>query len=130
MGVNALLDTHVFVWCLTAPERLSQAAREVIDDPHTTLWLSSATAWELATKYRLGKLPQAAVLIEEFERHAHDLEAELLVMDHRHAIKAGLCGVKHKDPFDRMLAAQAQCEDLTLISRDETFKQFDIRLLW
>jgi PIN domain nuclease of toxin-antitoxin system len=128
--MKVLLDTHAFVWSLTAPERLSEAAIGAIADNGNAVFVSSATAWELAIKYRLGKLPQAEALLDDFEQHASDLSADILFMSHRHAIQAGLFDADHRDPFDRMLAAQARCEDLVLISRDAAFGQFDVRVVW
>ena len=128
--MRLLLDTHAFVWAVASPERLSSTASEAILSPRNQLYLSSATAWELATKYRIGKLPQAKPIVDAFEALAADLTASLLPISHDHAIRAGLMPGEHRDPFDRMLVAQAQIENLYLVTRDPAFGSFDVSVVW
>jgi len=128
--VRLLLDTHAFVWAVASPERLSSTASEAILSQGNQLFLSSATAWELATKYRIGKLPEAKPILDAFESLADDLRARLLPIFHGHATLAGLMPSDHRDPFDRMLAAQAQIEELHLVSRDPAFGAFDVSVVW
>ena len=130
MGLRLLLDTHALVWAVSAPERLSHAAREAVLDTRHRLFISSASAWELATKHRLGKLPGLEPLLENFTDHAERLSAELLPIRHDHALRAGALPGAHRDPFDRMLAAQAQLDDLELLTRDPAFAEFEVRTLW
>lgn len=128
--MRLLLDTHAFVWAVASPEKLSPRAREAIESTDNLIFLSSATAWELATKFRIGKLPQAEPLLAGFESLAEDLAASHLAMTHEHAVRAGLLAGEHRDPFDRMLAAQAQVEELHLITRDPMFSAFNVQVIW
>src|SRR5262249_43770686 len=108
--MRVLLDTHVLIWALTNPTRLSRPVRTVIEDTGTTVFVSSASAWEIATKHRLGKLPEAATLLRDYEGHLATLLAEDLAIKARHALAAGGFAQIHRDPFDRLLAAQALIE--------------------
>lgn len=128
--VKLLLDTHTFIWAVSAPARLSSDAARLLAAADNELFLSSATAWELATKYRIGKLPAAEALLDSFAQLAEDLRAQPLPITHDHALKAGLLSSTHRDPFDRMLAAQAELEDLYLVTRDPAFATFDVKVLW
>lgn len=128
--MRLLLDTHVFVWAVADPGRLSKAAADAIRLPGNDLFLSSAVAWELATKYRIGKFPEAKAIIDDFESLAVDLVARHLPVTHDHALRAGLMTVEHRDPFDRVLAAQAEIEGLHLITRDPVFGAFGLDLVW
>ncbi len=128
--MRLLLDTHVFVWAVADPERLSKAAADAIRLPGNDLFLSSAVAWELATKYRIGTFPEAKAIIDDFESLAVDLVARHLPVTHDHALRAGLMTVEHRDPFDRVLAAQAEIEGLHLITRDPVFGAFGLDLVW
>lgn len=128
--VRLLLDTHAFVWAVAEPERLSSAAVDAIRSSANQVFVSSATAWELATKYRIGKLPEAKPILDEFEALAQDLTAKHLPMNHAHATLAGLLPGEHRDPFDRMIAAQAKLEGLNVLTRDPAFKAFDVPVVW
>ena len=125
-----LLDTHALLWWWSDDPRLSAVAREVIGNEGNVVLVSAASAWEIATKHRIGKLPGAEELLVRF----HDLVLadgfEHLPMSHLHALRAGSSAAVHRDPFDRMLAAQAQLEGAVLISADEALKAFPITLLW
>lgn len=129
--MDYLLDTHALLSALTAPEKLGEQARAVIDDPRTALLVSSANAWEVATKDRLGKLGPADALVSGFSRHVARLGARSLLISAEHALLAGSLGWAHRDPFDRMIAAQCMLESLTLISKDPAFGDVaGIRTLW
>lgn len=117
----SLLDTHTLLWALTDPASLSVRARRVISDPGSALVVSAASAWEVATKARLGKLPAADVLIAGWGRHLHRLGCTSLAVTDEHALLAGSLVWEHRDPFDRMLAAQSMCEGLPLITKDSAF---------
>ena len=116
-----LLDTHVMLWALTEPTRLGHRAREVIESPASRLVVSAASAWEIATKHRLGKLPQADALLGAYSKHLDRLGANRLPVAEDHALLAGRLEWNHRDPFDRMLAAQAMIESLVLVTGDPTF---------
>lgn len=128
--MRLLLDTHAFIWWLTDHPNLSSAADEAVRDPANQVHVSAATAWEIVTKHRLGKLPGVA-------RVAGDVAAEIaaegfapLSVTVAHAQKAGGLPGPHKDPFDRMLIAQALAEDLTLVSNERLFDAYAVRRLW
>jgi PIN domain nuclease of toxin-antitoxin system len=109
--VKLLLDTHVLVWWFAGDRRLPVATRQLIDGPEVEPYVSAATAWELATKYRLGKLQEAALLVEGFFDLLDRFSFKHLSVTTEHGHRAGLLPGDHKDPFDRMLAAQALIED-------------------
>jgi len=130
-GVTFLLDTHTLLWALTAPERLGPRSSSVIADPASRLTVSAVSAWEIATKNRIGKLPQADALVGGYERHLDRLGVERLAIDETHALLAGSMQWDHRDPFDRMLAAQAMVESLTLITDDAAFAGLaGLAVLW
>jgi PIN domain nuclease of toxin-antitoxin system len=125
-----LLDTHALLWWFTDDPRLSPEARRVIEEDSNEVHVSAASAWEISTKERLGKLggiPQASIRFAELVRADG---FSLLPMTHLHALRAGAYQVEHRDPFDRMLAAQSELEGLILITRDPAFAAFEIRTLW
>lgn len=125
-----LLDTHALLWWLTDDDRLSATAREAIEDRSNDIHVSAASAWEVATKSRLGKLndvPKAADSFGELST-AHGFTH--LPVTYRHGLIAGGYTVAHRDPFDRMLAAQSELEDLPLVTRDRAFAEFGITTLW
>lgn len=128
--MRLLLDTHAFIWAVVTPEKLSGAALDAMQASDRQVFLSSATAWELATKHRIGRLPQARPVLDDFENLAEDLKAQMLPITQGHAIRACLMTSEHRDPFDRMLAAQAQLEDLYLVTRDPVFAALDVRVVW
>lgn len=128
--MRLLLDTHTFLWWVTDDPQLSATARAAIADDGNPVLVSAASAWEMATKHRLGKLGSAS---EAVDRYAELILAdgfEHLAIDHRHARKAGSYTQPHRDPFDRMLAAQSELDRLTLLTRDAAFEAFDIDVLW
>lgn len=128
--MRLLLDTHTLLWWFTNDDRLSPTARDAIGDESNTVFASAASAWEIATKQRLGKLdsvPQAA------PRYTELVAADGFVhlpMTHLHGLRAGAYAAKHRDPFDRMLAAQGELEQLTLVTRDAAFDHFEVATLW
>jgi PIN domain nuclease of toxin-antitoxin system len=125
-----LLDTHTLLWWLADDPALTQAAREVIEDTNNILYVSAASAWEIATKVRIGKLPTAAGLAEDFAGFIKREGFRVLAISADHAIRAGLLPGLHKDPFDRMLIAQAQAENIPLISNEVLFDSYGIRRVW
>ena len=116
-----LLDTGAMLWALTEPARLSRAARRVIESRSSRLVVSAVSAWELSTKHRLGKLPQADVLLGAYTQHLDRLGVLRLPVAEDHALLAGRLEWEHRDPFDRMLAAQAMIESLVIITGDAAF---------
>jgi PIN domain nuclease of toxin-antitoxin system len=125
-----LLDTHALLWALVEPSNLSLAAVEIIEDPQNTVVVSSASAWEIAIKYQLGRLPEARLVIDGYQQHLRVLRAVELSVNSIHAIRAGSFEVEHRDPFDRMLASQSLIEGIPLVSKDPLLRQFDVSLIW
>jgi PIN domain nuclease of toxin-antitoxin system len=123
--VKLLLDTHVLLWALLEPQKLSPELRNALEDSDNRLLVSAATAWEIATKWRLGKLRQAQAVVEHYAMALHRLAAVELPISGAVALQAGLWEVPHRDPFDRLLAAQAKADNLVLASTDSVFAQFE-----
>lgn len=130
MGVRYLLDTHTLLWWLFNDPKLSERARGLIADPTNELLVSSASAWEIVTKYRLGRLDSAKVLVQDISGWIHKAGFRELAISVAHAQKAGTFEQPHRDPFDRMLAAQSILEDFPIISRDAVLDSFGARRLW
>ena len=124
-----LLDTHTLLWWLTNDPKLSARAFEIIQAPHNAILVSSASGWEIATKYRLGKLPHAADAATRLPKLLHKARMEALPMTMEHALAAGALPGPHQDPFDRMLIAQSQIEDLPIVTSDPAFAH-SVELLW
>ncbi len=125
-----LLDTHALLWWWSNDRRLSSAALEAVADPAATVHVSAASAWEIATKHRRGRLVVPPRVISRFCEEALAESFHHLPISYAHARQAGLYEVAHKDPFDRMLAAQAEIESLTLVSLDRAFEDFPVATLW
>ncbi|GAB2509666.1 type II toxin-antitoxin system VapC family toxin [Paramicrobacterium agarici] len=131
MTARFLLDTHVLLWALTAPERLSATAHTIIRSRSSDLSVSAASAWEISTKRRIGKLPQADALVGAYGKHVDRLGATRLAITDDHALLAGDLEWEHRDPFDRMIASQAMIESMSLITADRAFAELrGISLVW
>jgi PIN domain nuclease of toxin-antitoxin system len=124
-----LLDTHTLLWALESPRKLSGAARKIVEDPASKLLLSIATPWELAIKTNSGKL-DAAKILEKFDLFVSSGSYELLQASISHVISAGFLPPHHRDPFDRLLAAQALDLKLPLVSRDSIFDSYGVKRIW
>ena len=128
--MRLLLDTHAFLWWLAGSERLSLTARRAIVDEANEKLVSAASAWEITTKHRLGKLPLADEFVADIRAAIAGEGFEELPITVNDAARAGALPGPHRDPFDRMLIAQAMARDLTLVSRERLFDQYGIRRLW
>lgn len=128
--LRLLLDTHALIWWLAGDEALSLRAREAIADEANSVAVSAASAMEVATKHRIGKLPYAALLAQDFEAIIAGQGFDELAISVRHARLAGEMNIAHKDPFDRLLIAQAQAEDMTLVSNEALFDGFAVKRIW
>jgi PIN domain nuclease of toxin-antitoxin system len=125
-----LLDSHALFWFIDGDPRLSRPALEAIEAVDGVVCVSAVTAWEIANKFRYGKWPAAGALANDLAAimSAHDFEPLPLSLEH--ARHAGLLQSPHRDPFDRMLAAQAEIEGIPLVTADPVFRQFNMRTLW
>jgi len=130
VAVRLLLDTHAFIWWIADSGRLSATARNLIADESHDIIVSAASAWEIATKYRLGKLALPAPAAFDVAGAISDqgfLELPISVRDAEHA---GRLPGPHRDPFDRMLIAQAVSRGLVLVSRDEALDRYGVNRVW
>jgi PIN domain nuclease of toxin-antitoxin system len=133
MTTKYLLDTHAFLWAAkgTTVSLLGEDAKNVIEDPESELYISSASIFEIANKYRIGKLPEHKDTAENYMKALRGLKANELPLDWEQADFAGKMEWQHKDPFDRMLAAQTQMEGMTLITCDKAFDDVPgVATLW
>ncbi|MDE1915345.1 MAG: type II toxin-antitoxin system VapC family toxin [Sphingomonadales bacterium] len=128
--MRLLLDTHALIWWLAGDEALSRRAREAISNEANSIAVSAASAMEVATKFRIGKLPGAALLAQDFEAILASQGFSELPISVRHARLAGEMNIAHKDPFDRFLIAQAQAEGMVLVSNEALFDDFAVQRLW
>jgi PIN domain nuclease of toxin-antitoxin system len=125
-----LLDTHALLWWLDGDRRLSQRARRLIGNDETTVLVSAASAWEICTKFRLGRLPGAAAVAADVTGCLDGQGFLPLPITVDHAQRAGSLPGPHRDPFDRVLIAQAQAEDLPLVTVDPVFRLYGMKLIW
>lgn len=128
--MRALLDTHALLWWLAGDKHLSKKARALIGDEENEVYVSAASAWEVTTKYRLGKLPDGAVVAADFAQHVVRQGFVGLDITIDHAQRAGALPGPHRDPFDRMLIAQSQAENLPIISIEKVFDSYGITRWW
>ncbi len=128
--MRILLDTHALLWWATDDSKLPDRSRRHIAESYNGVLVSAVSAWEIATKTRLGQLPSATDLITDFEGFLQRQHFEGLAMTLAHGIRAGMLPGHHRDPFDRMLIAQAQAENLAVVSNDSVFDAYGIRRLW
>jgi len=125
-----LLDTHVLLWWIKDSDRLSTIARELIENGRNELFWSAASSWEIAIKYELGKLPLLEQPFEFIERELKENRIDSLPISNQHTYVAARLPNHHQDPFDRILIAQSQLENLPLISIDKFFKNYDVKIVW
>ena len=128
--MKLLLDTHAPIWWWLDHPNLSKIARAQISNQRNEIFASAVSAWEIATKHRLGKLDLPALTLQRYQSLLAADGFQQLAINTNHALLAGSFTQPHRDPFDRILAAQAQIEQLTLISCDPTLAQFGIQPLW
>jgi PIN domain nuclease of toxin-antitoxin system len=129
--MNLLLDTHTFIWTFREPNKLSSAAVDAISDANNTSFISVVTIWEMQIKTALGKMDLGDTLrnivIEQIANGFNILDFNL---DHALAVESLPVNPKHKDPFDRLLISQAMVEDMTIITIDEHFADYTVKVLW
>ncbi len=128
--MKILLDTHACIWMIVESRRLSLRAKAAIEDLDNEVFVSAATGWEITTKHRIGKLPEVERFVYDFAATLKQMGFQPLPVSMDHATRAGLLVGEHKDPFDRMLIAQALAEDLPLVSNDAVFDAYLVRRIW
>ena len=131
--MNCLLDTHAFLWFVSDHSSLSATGKEIIEDQQSLVYLSSASIWEMAIKSSLGKLAVPDSLQQFVESHIvrNDFGVLQIMPEHAEQVaKLPFPETGHRDPFDRMIIAQAICHDLTIITRDAAFRDYPIHRLW
>src|SRR3954470_2043691 len=130
MAQRLLLDTHALIWASYAPRKRSAASRQALEDPANEVFVSPVSAFEIANKYRLGKRAEARSLAQAFMRHVLDRGFSELPLTAAHGQLGGNLVSAHRDPFDRLLIAQAKLEGLALVSNEALFEEFGLTRLW
>lgn len=128
--MKLLLDTQCWLWWFAQPDHLNQAAIAAISDETNELWLSVASVWEMGIKVALGKLPLPEPLDSYLPSRMAQLGVRALDIRAAHALQAASLPLHHRDPFDRMLIAQAQIEQMTVVTSDSQLKLYEVPLLW
>lgn len=128
--MRLLLDTHAFIWWLGEPEKLSPKALALLVDAGNDLLLSVASIWEMQIKIQLGKLKLTVSLSELVESHRQTNGMQVLPVELEHVLALDALPAHHKDPFDRLLVAQANVEGACLVSRDPVFSSYPVKLVW
>jgi PIN domain nuclease of toxin-antitoxin system len=125
-----LLDTHTLIWWFEDSPRLTSTARDAMLADGASVYVSAASTYELANQHRLGRLPRVSALLDEYAHHLGSQGFIELAVSAAHAREAGLMAIAHRDPFDRLLIAQARIEDLTLLSNEKLFEGFGVKRIW
>jgi PIN domain nuclease of toxin-antitoxin system len=128
--MKLLLDTHAIIWWLLNDPKLSARAIDAISDADNRVYVSAATGWEIGIKVRSGRMPEMADYAADFVEAVIAGGFEHLAVEARHGLIGGLMEGRHKDPFDRLIAAQALLEDMTLVTKDREMSQFGCKVLW
>ena len=128
--MNALLDTHTFLWWVTDDARLPSSVRSILSDGKNSIFLSAASGWEIAIKAQLGRLrvpaPLEGFIAEQISLHAF----QSLAIQMSHALHVYTLPRQHADPFDRLLIAQSQLEDLPILTSDPAFAAYEVEIVW
>jgi PIN domain nuclease of toxin-antitoxin system len=127
--MRILLDTHCWLWVLEGPERFSTAARALLESRQNEYLLSAASAWEIAVKHALGRLRLPMAPAEFVQSRLELGRTTPLPIFHSHALRAGVLPAHHRDPFDRVLIAQAQIESLAIMTTDARFRAYDVQII-
>jgi PIN domain nuclease of toxin-antitoxin system len=128
--MQLLLDTHAFLWWLAGDEALPASARKSIADERIDVFVSAASAWEIATKHRIGKLAGVGSIVADLDATIASQGFVGLPISLRHGQAAGSLPGPHRDPFDRMLIVQAMLEDFVLVSNELAFDAYGVKRLW
>ena len=128
--MKLLLDTQCWLWMETTPERLGDRAAELVGNGAHELLLSAASSWEVAIKYAIGKLSLPVSPARYVPERMHRSGIQPLPISHVHSLRVAELPLHHRDPFDRMLVAQAHCDGLTLLTADPLLRQYDVPIEW
>ena len=128
--MKLLIDTQCWLWWFAEPDRLQEATITQIVDETNELWFSVASVWEMGIKVGLGKLPLPEPIDRYLASRIKQLGARSLEIRADHALQAGGLPLHHRDPFDRMLIAQAQVEGMTIVTSDRMFDRYEVEILW
>jgi PIN domain nuclease of toxin-antitoxin system len=128
--MNILLDTHALIWLAEGSPKLSPKARRAVESRRNQTFYSLASIWELAIKLQLGKLRMRRPLAPDFRDQLERTALEPLAIEYEHVAALGGLPLHHRDPFDRLLIAQAWCEDMAVASHDAAFDAYDVERLW
>ena len=128
--MRLLVDTHVFLWCVLGDARLPRVTQKAVVDRTNEVFVSAVSAWEISLKAALGKLPLPTLAADWFQDSSAKMGLVALPIQIEHALAAGALPLRHRDPFDRMLIAQARHEGLTLVTVDPVFKAYDVPLVF
>ncbi|WP_298670726.1 type II toxin-antitoxin system VapC family toxin [uncultured Sphingomonas sp.] len=128
--MRLLLDTHALIWWFMGDETLTKPAREAIAEEANEIFVSAASAMEISTKHRLGKLPEAGLLATDLGAFVREQGFTELPISIEHAAMAGNLAIAHKDPFDRFLIAQSLVENVPLVSNEALFDGFGVNRFW
>ena len=128
--IEVVLDTCSLLWWWSIPERLTPRVRAIIGDPGTSVYISVASAWEIATKYRIGKLPSGERIMSEWEHRMTVDRFQEIGITTLHAFRAGTFPGPHRDPFDRMIAAQSMLERVPVVTPDKQIETLGAERIW
>lgn len=128
--MKLLLDTHIWLWTLSSPDRISPPALQALSDKHNALYLSAASSWEIAIKYRLGKLPLPEPPSQFIPPRLARDGILALPVEHAHCLAVADLPDHHSDPFDRLLIAQCQLEGMTFVTHDNKVGAYAAEILW
>jgi PIN domain nuclease of toxin-antitoxin system len=128
--MDLILDTHALVWIFTANSNINQKHLDILSQSQGVIFVSAVTAFEIATKYRIGKLPEAKLLYENFHSVLEDFNYIELPVKAEHGLKAGTLMGDHKDPFDRLLAAQSIVEGIPIMTIDARIRDLGAEIVW
>jgi PIN domain nuclease of toxin-antitoxin system len=128
--VRLLLDTHALLWWFSDDPALPASCRKLIAQPDSSIFVSAVSAWEISTKFRLGRLPGASDLVQDFGGYLDREKFLSLPVSYDHGVRAGMLPGPHQDPFDRMLIAQAEIEKMFIVSNEKIFDRYGVRRMW
>jgi PIN domain nuclease of toxin-antitoxin system len=128
--MGLLLDTHALIWWFMDSPQIGHAARTPLAAGEQPVFVSAASAFEISIKHRIGKLPEVKALLDDYYGHLDGQGFRELPVTSTHALRAGALPIDHRDPFDRMLIAQAQLEGLSLVSNERIFDRFGVIRIW